>query len=118
MEKIRVIKSIKILLGDPSLLSSEQLDECYEIAVGDFELFSSVSQKSEEELQKIRKIWIKKYAIAVAKEIMGRASMLIQENILFGENLLRESEYEKNFLFRICVNKSLEGFVLLNKNNV
>jgi hypothetical protein len=77
MEKTETIKSIKILLGDSSLISPEQCDECYETAVGDFELFSSVSQKSEEELQKIRRIWIKKYAISVAKEIIGRTSILI-----------------------------------------
>ena len=101
MEKEEIIKRTRIMLGVVAELNDESLNEAYNTAVEDFGLFSKLSSNSEERLNQMKDIWIKKYTLAVAKEILGRIREQY-ENIPGYQkdsgSLIRESMEEKIFL--------------------
>jgi len=129
MENSEIIRQIKMMLGGPVIdieLSDEQINEAIVVAKEDFEFFSSILSEDDRKLNlKIQNTWIKRYTLAICKEMLGRIRGKLSEIPipgggvhLDGNILCREAKMEKNFLFRMCVNHSLEQFVLLNKRAI
>lgn len=126
MDKETIIRKIKLLLGAPSIaveLKYEQFEEAYETALEDYDLFSN-SAPEKNFTSKLKEIWIKKYTLAVCKEMLGRVREKIAmvnapgcSTTLDYKELLKESKEEKKFLFRVRLNNSPEGFILLNNKN-
>jgi len=130
MRNNKVIEQLKLRLGTPTVsieLSDEQFEEAIRTAKEEFEFIVSIfSEEEYKKKLKIKSTWVKRYALAICKEMLGRVrgkfnppiSLPGAERVpLDAKELLKESEYEKNFLFR-CVNDSLGKFVLLNNKNV
>lgn len=114
---------VKIMLGCPIVgmqLCEEQIQEAFNTAQEDFIFFTSIlSENEKSEKLAIKKNWVKKYTLAICKEILGRVRGQYQEatsGTSEADRLLKESMDEKNFLIRMCLNNSKEQFVLINKN--
>jgi len=125
---IKIVTRIKKRLGAPILiieLTDEHYQEAVDTAEESFAMFSQASLKTPTQLEKIRDTWIFQYSLAICKEMLGRIRGKFEKAktpdgdlALDFKALLKESENEKNFLFRVCMSNSVEGFVLLNRKNV
>lgn len=127
MRNDKIIKEIKMRLGAPTVLvelTDEQIQEAIRTAKEEFKFItSSVIVTPRPGTQNI---WIKRYALAICKEMLGR----VREKIdylstpmgnkieLDAKALLKESADEKNLLFRMCINQTPEHFILLDKNKI
>ncbi len=118
MKNDEIINQIKLRFGAPQItveLSEEQFNEAFVIAEEEFNLITSIlSRRQYKKKLKIKEIWIKRYASAVCKEILGRLRGKFSHVNLPGgdfkldsETLIRESENEKRFLFEIGIQKTI-----------
>lgn len=107
--KVETIKRVKRILGEPVLgieLDENQYEEAFKIAEEDYGFYSLILKK---DFKDIKEIWIKKYTLAVCKEILGRIrgkysgkiSIPGDELTLSYKELLQESKDEKDSLILI-----------------
>jgi len=126
MRNDKIINEIRIRLGAPTIaieLIDEQIKEAIRIAKEEFTFITS-SVGITPRLG-VKNIWIKRYTLAVCKEMLGRIRGKF-EKIPMSENgnemdakaLLKESTDEKNLLFRMCINQTPEQFILLGKDKI
>ena len=110
MEKYKkAIYHIRIQLGFPLIsvvLTDEQITESILIAKKEFEFNTlNLTKKQYKKALKIKKIWVRKYALALCKEMLGRVREKFSHVTIAGERfkpnfkyLLHESEVEKHIL--------------------
>lgn len=108
----KLLNNIKTLLGSeitPLELNDEIIKELYLEAEQEFDFYSEISNKGLRLLDRIKEVWIKKYTIALCKELISeiRSKFVVRDTKthVFAEQLNHAAREDKRALREILIIK-------------